>query len=108
MSKEQTRDFREFMDHRTDVPEFFQMEMFGEFPPSNQFLEQLAIEYLNKCDSFDRAVCTKSGMPSTPSEQGQVSRHAIETVREIADRNGVPVQAIRDAIRERLRYERSK
>ena len=86
----------------------FYSELCGEFPSGDHLLEQLAVEYLNECDSFDRTVCAKSGIPSTPSEQGQISRHAIETVRKIADRNGVPTHSLRDAIRERLRHERAE
>jgi len=92
------------------VPTQFPLYMCGEFPPRDTRLDQLAKEYHDTCESFDKTVCAArgGGIPTTPHEQARVSRHASELIHELAHREGVPLQELREAIRERIRQQRRR
>jgi len=69
----------------------FRKELLGTFEPMDRRLWDLAVEYHQRCEAYDRTVCTgpivKDGiMPVTHRELALINRHAVVVRRDIAQR----------------------
>jgi hypothetical protein len=75
----------------------------GRFPPPDQLLYELAREYHERCETYDRTVCTgpigPGGgiLPATPRESGLINSNAKAILNELIDR-GVKQGRKRDDI----------
>ena len=59
--------------------------------PTEEFLQKCAKEYHERCDRFDRSICTGGGdngrvSPVTAEQRIAISKHAIEVLRELQRR----------------------
>lgn len=73
----------------------------GEFQSPNDELHELAVEYHDRCDTFDLRLCPPDGIPRTTFERRQVSDHAIRLRRELTEvcqSRGFTPQQLQDAI----------
>lgn len=68
-------------------------------------ITELAKEYHDRCDAYDRQVCTGKNrygepMPATSYQCGAINKHAIEVLKDIKKRAvGLPLDLLMDAIR---------
>lgn len=68
-------------------------------------ITELAKEYHDRCDAYDRQVCTGKNrygepMPATSYQRGAINKHAIEVLKDIKKRAvGLPLNLLMDAIR---------
>ncbi|MYM70505.1 hypothetical protein GTP45_27385 [Pseudoduganella sp. FT55W] len=83
-------------------------QFFGEFTPAPVTpLDDLAREYYERTEAYDRTVCTGpirdgSIMPATAREQSLINRHATDLLRELrqrAERLGYTRNDLRQAMR---------
>ena len=72
--------------------------------PQEQLLEDLAKEYWDRCDVYDRRVCTaispRTGepIPENGSQQGAINAHARRIRNDILTHYGVTEKALHKAI----------
>lgn len=71
--------------------------LYGTFSPDERerLLAQYAAEYHERCEAYDRIVCTArsprtgAAIPATSREHGLINIHALSVVNDIVKRTGV-------------------
>lgn len=83
----------------------------GRFPPPDQLLYDLAREYHERCEAYDRTVCTgpigPGGgiLPVTPRESGLINKNAKAILDELLDRAVKQGRARHDVLHAIQRYD---
>lgn len=68
-------------------------------------ITELAKEYHDRCDAYDRQVCTGKNrygepMPASSYQYGAINKHAIEVLKDIKNRAvGLPLDLLMSAIK---------
>lgn len=70
---------------------------------NTEYLRSLAKEYFDRCEAYDRTVCTgrildDSIMPACQAEFLKVNAHAVKVMREIRTREGLDAGELYRAI----------
>ena len=80
----------------------FRSEYEGSFPTHDDHLDQLAEEYAQRCEAYDRGVCSGrrygEAIPMTPEERMLIERHAVAVFKEIKERGGYTTEELRRAV----------
>lgn len=88
----------------------FRKQYLGEFPPPDRLLYDLAKEYDERCEAYDRTVCTgpigpEGGiLPATVHERGLISLNAARVQKELIARAEQQGRKREDVIRAIQKY----